>query len=118
MRMARAERKADYDSRWVIEELIDNVKQAKEKGDINASTNALKLLGIEKRMFTDRKEVGQPGDFENAESIGEVLGSMSPELQQQLANLLLEITRSRPTQDDINQANKLLNADTPTDSVN
>jgi hypothetical protein len=64
---------------WVIEQLMENVAIAKAaepvrdeegnpigeyKTNIAAANKALELLGKEVGMFIDRKEVGQPGDFE------------------------------------------------------
>lgn len=63
---------------WIIEQLIENVHIAKAaepvldnegnpigeyKTNLAAANKALELLGKEVGMFIDRKEVGQPGDF-------------------------------------------------------
>lgn len=52
---------------WVIEQLIDNVRQAKggDKLDGPTANKALELLGKELGMFIERKEVGKPGEFDN-----------------------------------------------------
>lgn len=52
---------------WVIEQLIDNVRQAKSGDKLDGSTanKALELLGKELGMFIERKEVGKPGEFDN-----------------------------------------------------
>lgn len=64
---------------WVIEELIDNVKRAKQAtavtdadGNVigeyryegSVANKALELLGKEVGMFVERQERGKPGDFE------------------------------------------------------
>jgi phage terminase small subunit len=64
---------------WIIEQLMDNVAMAKAaepvidnegnpigeyKTNLAAANKSLELLGKEIGMFIDRKEVGQPGDFE------------------------------------------------------
>lgn len=41
---------------WVLEELIDNAKRAKEGGDYAPSNKALELLGKEIGMFVERTE--------------------------------------------------------------
>jgi phage terminase small subunit len=41
---------------WVIEQLIDNVKRAKELEDLSPANTALQLLGKELGMFVDRVE--------------------------------------------------------------
>jgi len=44
---------------WVIDELVDNVKQAKSKAyfNLNAANKALEMLGKEIGMFVNRNEV-------------------------------------------------------------
>ena len=64
---------------WVIERLIENVDRAMQAEEVKDSkgiatgeyrydgsvaNRALELLGKEKGMFIDRKEVGKPGDFD------------------------------------------------------
>jgi phage terminase small subunit len=41
---------------WVIEQLIDNVKRAKELEDLSPANTALQLLGKELGMFVERTE--------------------------------------------------------------
>jgi phage terminase small subunit len=50
---------------WIIEQLVDNVREAKQNGQTGPANRALELLGKELGMFIDRKEVGKPGDFDN-----------------------------------------------------
>lgn len=45
------------DKAWVIEQLIDNAKQAKDEGQIGPANRALELIGKELGMFVDRKEL-------------------------------------------------------------
>jgi phage terminase small subunit len=49
---------------WIIEQLIENVKKDKENGSGAVANKALELLGREKGMFIERREVGEPGDFD------------------------------------------------------
>jgi hypothetical protein len=88
---------------WIIEQLMDNVAMAKAaepvldnegnptgeyKVNIPAANKALELLGKEVGMFIDRKEVGQPGDFDKVED---------DELDRSIdeANALIERARSQ-----------------------
>ena len=41
---------------WVLEQIMDNLKQAKAKGDISPANRAAELLGKELGMFVDRSE--------------------------------------------------------------
>jgi len=59
---------------WVIDELIDTVRLAKHgtpgedgelRPDLKAANRALELLGKEIKMFVDRSERGQAGEFDN-----------------------------------------------------
>ena len=69
---------------WIIERLIDNVNRAaravpvldskgNETGDYvyqgSVVNRALELLGKERGMFVDRKEVGIPGEFKAIEEM-------------------------------------------------
>lgn len=62
---------------WVLSELADNVRRAKEKDENgkwegSVANRALELLGKEKGMFVDRKEIGlrRLSDMTNAELLG------------------------------------------------
>lgn len=67
---------------WIIAQLMDNVAMAKAaepvldnegnpigeyKTNLAAANKSLELLGKEIGMFIDRKEVGQPGDFDKVD---------------------------------------------------
>jgi hypothetical protein len=59
---------------WVLEKLVENVHRAmppaaayEYKYEGSVANRALELLGKELGMFIDRKEVGQPGEFEAME---------------------------------------------------
>ena len=69
---------------WVIEKLIENASRAlqtvavldhegKPTGEYtyngNVANRALELLGKERGMFIDRKEVGMPGEFKSIEEM-------------------------------------------------
>lgn len=41
---------------WVLEQLVDNAKQAKQAGDFGPSNQALNLLGKELGMFVEKTE--------------------------------------------------------------
>lgn len=41
---------------WVIEQLVDNARLAKEQGDFSPANQAIKLLGMELGMFVERTE--------------------------------------------------------------
>jgi phage terminase small subunit len=41
---------------WVIEQLVDNARQAKQQGDIAPANKAIELLGKELGMFVERTE--------------------------------------------------------------
>lgn len=79
LRRAVVER-AIISKEWVIERLIRNVERAMQSEAVKDSegnatgeyryegsvaNRALELLGKELKMFVDRKEVGQPGEFDN-----------------------------------------------------
>jgi hypothetical protein len=51
---------------WVIEQLIGVVMDARsqEKPDSAGANKALHLLGLELGMYVERKEIGQPGEFD------------------------------------------------------
>ncbi len=46
--------KAEVSAEWVLRELIDNAKIAKETGDLNPANKALELIGKHLGMFTDK----------------------------------------------------------------
>jgi len=48
---------------------LKNIERGESKGDINGVNRALELIGKELRMFVDRKEVGQPGEFAHLENM-------------------------------------------------
>lgn len=45
------------DRQWVLDKLIENAKEAKDRGDGGVVNRALELLGKELGMFVDRKEI-------------------------------------------------------------
>lgn len=45
------------DKQWVIDQLIDNARVAKNKEQIGPANRALELIGKELGMFVDRKEL-------------------------------------------------------------
>lgn len=51
---------------WVLEQLMGIVATCRsyEKIDSAGANKALHLLGLELAMFTERKEVGKPGEFD------------------------------------------------------
>lgn len=49
---------------WVLQQLVGNVQQAQQLDDLSPANKALELIGKELGMFVDRREVGQPGEFE------------------------------------------------------
>src|SRR6185437_3503832 len=53
---ARATEGVIITRQWVIEQLVDNAKLAKEAKDYSPSNQALNLLGKELGMFVDRSE--------------------------------------------------------------
>jgi len=65
---------------WVITKLVENIERAMQNTPVldhegsptgeyryegSVANRALELVGKELRMFVDRKEVGQPGEFDN-----------------------------------------------------
>jgi phage terminase small subunit len=52
----RAATNVSLSREWVLEQLIDNARRAKENGDISPANRALELLGKELGMFVDRSE--------------------------------------------------------------
>lgn len=77
-----------YGREWVLRELIDNVERAKAAEDFGAANTALRLLGVERQMFVERKEQGAPGDFASAASAADVLALVKAELGDETALLL------------------------------
>jgi phage terminase small subunit len=75
---AKAVERAALTKQWVIERLVENVDRAMQveeirKGDAGTgeyryegavANRALELLGKELGMFVERREVGEPGDFD------------------------------------------------------
>lgn len=53
-KLKRIEVKAEVSAEWVLKELIDNAKMAKEMGDLNPANKALELIGKHLGMFTDK----------------------------------------------------------------
>lgn len=68
---------------WVLQQLVDNVQQAKALDDLSPANKALELIGKELGMFVDRREVGQPGEFERltdaelADTVAKLQGSIA-----------------------------------------
>lgn len=85
---ARLVKQAYYTREWVAEQLIDNVERAKAAGDFGAATSALRLLGVERQMFVDRRESGQPGEFAGLQSADDVLDLVRKELGAETAAVL------------------------------
>lgn len=54
------------DKQWVIEQLIENARMAKEEGQIGPANRALELIGKELGMFVDRKDVSMTVTHEDA----------------------------------------------------
>lgn len=77
---ARTVKQANYTREWVVTELIDNVERAKAAKDFSSANTALRLLGVERLMFIDRKETGMPGDFAAAATPEAVLALVAAEL--------------------------------------
>jgi hypothetical protein len=59
----RAAANVSLSREWVLEQLIDNVKQAKEAGDLSPANKALEMLGKELGMFVDRKQIDIDGEL-------------------------------------------------------
>ena len=87
---AKAIERAALTKEWIIARLVENAERAMQAepvkddngnvvGDYqyqgNVANRALELLGKEIGMFVERKEVGQPGDFDNL-SDAEVVDKM------------------------------------------
>jgi len=80
---AKAVEKVALTKEWILKNLIENVnrglqfsvpmKDGKPIGDYryegNVVNRSLELLGKELGMFVDRKEVGDPGEFEKVKSL-------------------------------------------------
>lgn len=61
---SRAASAVGISKEWVIEQLVEHAKLAREAGDFAPANKAVELLGKELGMFIDRKEVGKPGEFD------------------------------------------------------
>ena len=85
---ARSVKQANYTREWVVEELIDNVTRAKAVKDFSAANAALRLLGVERQMFIDRKESGAPGDFAGLGTRDALLAKAREELGADAADAL------------------------------
>jgi hypothetical protein len=88
---ARAVKAVNYGREWVLQELVDNVAKAKQAGEYSAANAALRLLGIERQMFVERKESGAPGDFAGLTTVDEILAKAKQELGEEAANALRAI---------------------------
>lgn len=76
---AKAVEKTALTKQWVIERLVENVERAMQAKEVMTSDDtgtgeyqyngtvanrALELLGKEMGMFIERREVGEPGEFD------------------------------------------------------
>lgn len=76
---ALAVEKAGLTKQWVIDRLVENVERAMQAEEVKAANDvgtgeyqyngavanrALELLGKELGMFIDRREIGEPGEFD------------------------------------------------------
>lgn len=62
----RLEVKAEVSAEWVLKELVDNVKVAKESGDLNPANKALELIGKHLGMFTDKVKMDMQGEVNHS----------------------------------------------------
>jgi hypothetical protein len=84
---AKAIERASLTKQWVIERLVANVERSMQAESVkddegnatgeyhyqgNVANRALELLGKELGMFIDRKEVGEPGEFERIDDPDEL----------------------------------------------
>lgn len=92
---ARTIKQANYTREWVVSQLIDNVERAKEARDFSSANAALRLLGIERAMFIDRKESGAPGEFAALETEADVIAAVRAALGDVAADAILAAMAAR-----------------------
>ena len=118
-------RKADITFEKILTDYQEALDLAREKaepmGIISAAREQAKLVGL----LIDRKEIGAAGDFENMESISDILEAVAnqagPEAAlalsqafQLIGPVVVQTTKAR----DSDESQALIEADSPSDAVN
>ncbi len=100
-----------------FEKILTDYQDAMTRGDakpsdiIAGATAQAKLVGL----LRDRVEAGNVGDFDGAENISDVLQLVADKAGPEAA---LALAKAFGVNETIEQTQELLNAETPTDSVN
>lgn len=81
--MGRLAQRAEFSKAAILDRMLEDWEQCRQLGQMGPAATIAKLLGGElHHMFTERKEIGAPGDFDN---------KSEAELREYIANELAEL---------------------------
>jgi hypothetical protein len=75
--------RAELSRKEILERIYDDWETSRTLGQMSSALKAAELMGREMhKMFTERKEIGQPGDFDNKseEELREIINKEMEEL--------------------------------------
>lgn len=81
--MKQGASRAEVSRKRILERIFDDWEQSRRLGQMSSALKAAELMGKEMhKMFVERKEIGQPGDFDNKseEELREIINKEMEEL--------------------------------------